>query len=84
MQALNLHLEQTAAQKMPSALNLQGSKTASQDESAFQKELQKVHNASQEVKDAEKAQDMRDTTDGMQKLETTKAQEVSSIVILLL
>lgn len=79
MQALNLHLEQTAAQKMPSALNLQGSKTASQDESAFQKELQKVHNASQEVKDAEKAQEMRDTTDGMQKLETTKAQEVSSI-----
>lgn len=79
MQALNLHLEQTAAQKIPSALNLQGSKTASQDESAFQKELQKVHNASQEVKDAEKAQEMRDTTDGMQKLETTKAQEVSSI-----
>jgi flagellar hook-length control protein FliK len=79
MQALDLHLEQTAAIQSPSTHNLQGSKNVSHDESAFQKELQKVHNASQEVKDAEKAQEMRDTTDGMQKLETTKAQEVSSI-----
>ncbi|HPX26528.1 MAG TPA: flagellar hook-length control protein FliK [Treponemataceae bacterium] len=79
MQALNLHLEQTAAIQSPSTHNLQGSKNVSHDESAFQKELQKVRNASQEVKDAHKAQEMPGTTDGNQKLETTKAKEAHSV-----
>jgi len=79
MQALDLHLEQTAAIQSPSTHNLQGSKNVSHDESAFQKELQKVRNASQEVKDAHKAQEMPGTTDGNQKLETTKAKEAHSV-----
>ncbi len=78
MQALNLHLEQAVAHKPPSALNLQGSKTVSQDETAFQKELQRAQKAADEVHETQRAHEMPGTTDGNQTQEITKTQEQGS------
>ncbi len=73
MQALNLHLEQAVAQS-PSSINLQGSKTVSQDESSFLKELQ----SAQKAEDARKAQEMPKPTDGNQKIESSQTQKTES------